>query len=87
MHPVNMKPIVGMTKVILGEHQPEYTPLPALRDAEKVLTEWELSAEELAHLVAGGRLRLWQWTGPALFQPVALEVVRSADVLTLEEVS
>jgi hypothetical protein len=88
MHPVNMKSIAGMTKVILGEHQPEYTPLPALRDAEKVLTEWLLSAEDLRLLAAGGRIRLWQWTGHgAYFQPMAAEVVALEDVLPLEATS
>jgi hypothetical protein len=39
------------------------------------MTEWELSAEDLAKVLAGGRVRLWIYTFGHALQPVALEVV------------
>ena len=66
----------GAVYVILGKDQPEYTPLPGACDADGVvLTEWELTAEELAAVLAGGRVRLWIYTFNRPLQPVALEVV------------
>lgn len=75
------------TRVVFGEGQPEYIPLPAaVRPDGSVMTEWELSATDLSALLEGGRIRLWIWcfpvacskcgavNGPKL-QPVALEVV------------
>lgn len=89
MQPV--KPAVahdGARFVEFGANQPQYDPLPAYVDPQGVvLTEWELSAEDLAHLLDGGRLRLWIITGESvpmqsadptrpdrvhLLQPVAL---------------
>lgn len=77
-----MKPIVptcpheGAEIVVIAKDQPQYDPLPAARSAHGlVMTEWELSAEELAAVVNGGRIRLWTWTFGQPFQPIALEVV------------
>lgn len=40
-----------------------------------VMTEWEFSAEDLARILNGGRIRMWTRTFGQRFQPVALEVV------------
>jgi len=62
--------------VVFAKDQPEYDPLPASVDAEGlVMTEWELTAEELATIVNGGRIRLWVYTFNRALQPVMLEVV------------
>jgi hypothetical protein len=74
-------------RIVFGEAQPEYIPLPAAVSPDgAVMTEWELSAEDLSTLLEGGRIRLWIWLhpgrcskckailGPKL-QPVMLEVV------------
>lgn len=61
--------------VVFAKHQPEYLPLPALVFQDgKVLTEWQLTEEERARLVAGERIRLWIWTFNGPLQPIALEV-------------
>ncbi len=77
-----MKPIApeqlhaGATPIVFAKDQPQYDPLPAAVDPNGlVLTEWELSAEDLAALLNGGRLRLWVWTFRQPLQPLALEVV------------
>lgn len=51
----------GGVLVTFGADQPEhYYPLPASVDAEgTVMTEWEPSAEDLAALINGGRVRIW----------------------------
>lgn len=50
----------GAMLVVYAKDQPEYTPLPASVDAEGcVMTEWALSAEDLATLLRGGRIRIW----------------------------
>lgn len=62
-------------RVIFAENQPEYLPLPAAIDDEGlIVTEWEPTAEELAQLLAGCRVRLWVWTGKRPLQPLRLEV-------------
>lgn len=67
---------VGARVVIFAKDQPEYDPLPAAIDAAGVvMTEWALSAEDLATIVNGGRIRLWIYTSNRHLQPIALEVV------------
>ncbi len=71
----------GSKYVVFAKDQPQYTPLPAICfDDGKVLTEWVLSEDERARLIAGERIRLWTWTFGQPFQPVRLEVT-SEDVL------
>jgi len=61
--------------VVFAKDQPEYLPLPALCFPDgRVLTEWRLTEEERARLVAGETLRLWMWTFNQPLQPIALEV-------------
>ena len=70
----------GGRRRVFGTGQPEYTALPASVDAEgTVMTEWECSAEDLACLVNGGRVRLWLlYTGVEKgrpLTPIAIETV------------
>jgi hypothetical protein len=66
----------GARLVVFAKDQPEYSPLPAAVSPDGVvMTEWELSAEDLAALLNGGRLRLWVWTFRHALQPVMLETV------------
>jgi hypothetical protein len=66
----------GALLAVIGARQPEFDPLPAAIDAAGlVLTEWEFSAEDLAVILNGGRLRLWLHTFNRPLQPVSLEVV------------
>ncbi len=92
MYPVNMKappPASGQFKVIIAEHQPEYTPIPAIVDRQSgwVCTEWALTTEEMAQLLAGGRVRLWTLTKGQPFQPIAPEIVGPEDTMALEPVN
>jgi hypothetical protein len=74
--PVEPKVHDGATLVKIAESQDEYTTLPALVDKEGVvMTEWELTAEELLCLRCGGRIRLWIHTFNNPLQPVNLEAV------------
>jgi hypothetical protein len=77
MKPVEPKfPHEGARLVVLAKDQPQYEPLPCAIDANGlVMTEWELTAEELATIINGGRIRLWTHTFRNPFQPVQLEVV------------
>jgi hypothetical protein len=73
-----MAAMPGGQYVVLGAHQPGYIPLPAVMAPDGlVLTEWEPTAEELAAIIEGGRLRLWVSTFGRGFPPVALEVVQA----------
>jgi len=91
MHPINMLIPAGWQKVTYGVH-PDGTPqenviaLPTLvtKDGSHVLSEWDLSDEDRAHIAAGGRIRLWQQTGGAPLQPQKLEVIPRDEVLPLE---
>lgn len=62
--------------VVIAASQDEYIPLPAAAyDDGTVMTEWALTAEELAVLMNGGHLRLWVWTFGRPLQPVMFQVV------------
>lgn len=72
--------------VEIAKNQPEYITLPALvYNDGTVLTEWQLTQEEIGLLQRGERLRLWitvhpqvcpscQSLQPARLQPVRLNV-------------
>lgn len=79
MKPVEPTPGPRECRVVFAKDQPEYDPLPAVYTPNDpqgcVRTEWELSAEELATVMNGGRVRLWIWTFRQPLQPVMLEVV------------
>jgi hypothetical protein len=76
MRPVRpVAPPRGAQFATFAEHQPEYDPLPASVSADGlVMTEWEPTAEELAALVAGGRVRIWLHTYGRPLQPLNVEV-------------
>lgn len=70
-----LAPHAGATRVVFAANQAEYDPLPAAMSPDGVvMTEWEFTAEELARVLAGGRLRVWTFTFGHPFQPVSLEV-------------
>lgn len=89
MDPVNLAHLAQDPEprfIEIAKNQEEYQTLPALvyRDG-KVLTEWRLTEEERARLVAGETIRLWVWVHPTVcdqcgatrapkLQPIALEV-------------
>lgn len=77
MNPVMPKSFhLGARPIVFAKNQPEYDPIPAAVDsAGLVMTEWEFTAEELAAILAGGRLRLWIHTFGRPLQPLSLEVV------------
>lgn len=60
------------TLIVFAKDQPSYVQLPASVDGDgTVMTEWELTAEELAILLRGGRIRLWVlYTGVAKGEPL-----------------
>lgn len=69
----------GATIKVFGNNQPPYDALPASVDNDGlVMTEWEPSAEDLALLMRGGRVRVWlHHTGVQLGQPltpIAVEI-------------
>ena len=71
----------GARLVTFAEDQPEYQALPASVDGEGlVMTEWELTSDELERIVRGGRVRLWVYTFGRALQPVQLEVAEPPKV-------
>ena len=76
MIPVEPSLHEGADLIHIAEEQDEYTTLPASVDADGlVMTEWELTEEELMTLTCGGRIRLWIHTFGNPLQPVRLETV------------
>ncbi len=79
MTPIPPVPQVGAVTVVFAKDQKEYDPLPAICFPNDpfgvVITEWEFSAEDLARVLAGGRLRLSMWTFRKALQPVRVEIV------------
>lgn len=74
IQPVRVHP--DALPIVFAADQPEYDPLPAAIDGKGlVMTEWEFSAEDLAKMLNGGRVRLWIWTFRHPLQPIQMEVV------------
>lgn len=68
----------GFISVTYAKDQPEYSPLPGLLSPDgMVITEWELTAMELAHLMCGGKVRLYIQSFNGAIQPVRLETVEA----------
>lgn len=76
MEPVDPFEMAGCEKVVIGEGQPEYFPIPALVYSDgTVLIEWAFTAEERVAIARGENLRHWIWKHPAApLQPIKLEV-------------
>jgi hypothetical protein len=69
--------------LVIAKDQPEYTPLPARRTADGVLTtEWELTPLEREAIARGARVRLTILTFNQPLQPVRLEVVTHDAIIT-----
>lgn len=72
------EPVAGFVRVRVAEDQPQYIPLTANINFDldycPMETEWELTAEELAGINAGGKIRLTILTFHRSIQPVLLEV-------------
>ena len=76
MTPVEPTLHEGARLVVIAKDQPQYFPIIASVDDEGVvMTEWELTADELHLLLCGGRIRLWCHTFCSPLQPVSLEVI------------
>jgi hypothetical protein len=77
MQPIEPAAFEGSRPVVIEvKDQPQYTPLPASVDnCGLVMTEWELTTEELHRVMCGGRIRLWTNTFGQPFQPIAIEVI------------
>lgn len=75
---------VGARLVMVAEHQNCYETLPASVSEDGVfMSEWELTDEEIGYLMAGGRIRIWQFTNGQL-QPMQVEVTEPDDFDTIE---
>lgn len=75
---------------VLGENQPEYEPLPALRfdgGMGHVITCWELSPEEIERLKETGEIWLNVCTFGGAFPPVFLTTERKDLFTTTEDES
>jgi hypothetical protein len=64
--------------IIMGEHQPEYQPLPAFIEVgtpqRPVVTCWEMSEEERKIFLETGKIYLTQLTFGEMLQPVLLSI-------------
>ncbi|PYS52437.1 MAG: hypothetical protein DMF68_01630 [Acidobacteria bacterium] len=66
-------PVADHPEVIYAKDQPEYQPLPAVRNAEGIiLTRWELSESEKRQIVEQGYIYLMVMTFNNPLQPVLL---------------
>jgi hypothetical protein len=84
VNPVEPKIEDGFQLIIFGiNQQKDYHPLPAaVNDTGTVVTEWELSAEDLAMIFEGGRIKLQiAFTGVHQgkpLSPIKIEVIKDA---------
>lgn len=62
-------------EVVYAKDQPQYRPLPVLRNSQGVLlSRWKLSDEEREAIAAGADLFLYNWTFNQALQPVRIEI-------------
>jgi hypothetical protein len=69
-------------KVVYAKDQPQYLPLPVIKFQDgTIYSEWELTPEELAAILASGkiRVRLWQWTFNQSLQPIKIELLSECE--------
>jgi hypothetical protein len=63
-------------EVVYAKDQPEYNPLPSLRNpAGIVMSRWKLTDEEREAVLHGADILLSVWTFNKPLQPLALEVI------------
>lgn len=76
----------GLVYLEIAKEQEEFLTLPAYFNPSTgaVITEWQLSPEDIANIAASGRLRLVIWTGGRPLQP--LYPTTRMDVEALQEV-
>jgi hypothetical protein len=66
----------GQRNATFGRDQQGVFPLPgAIDDSGLVMVEFEPTAEELAAILDGARVRLWVWTNNRGLQPMNMCVV------------
>jgi hypothetical protein len=63
---------LGFRSIVFAKDQPQYIPLPALSDGNKVLTKWKLSKEELEEIAITGEIYLKILTFGDKLQPIQL---------------
>jgi hypothetical protein len=62
-------------EVVYAKDQPEYQPLPVLKNRDGVLlSRWSLTEQERAAIAAGADIFLMNWTFHQPLQPVRMEV-------------
>lgn len=62
MNPVTPPVHEGGVLKVFAKDQPEYIPLPASIDVEgTMITQWELTSEELSKILDGGQIRITLW--------------------------
>lgn len=71
-------------EILMGENQPEYIPLPAIRARGIVLTRWKPSDIERMAISNGADIYLSILVGDGMMQPVKVETAISGiDVLEI----
>ncbi len=69
-----MNPVMPNTQRL--QEPPWAAPMPIVFTADaRVVTEWQLSAEDLATVLQGGRVRLWIQTEQPVRFRMAIEVI------------
>ncbi len=64
--------IQGYQSILFAKDQPEYIPLPAISDGNKVITKWKLTKEELEEVAITGEIYLELLTFGQPLQPIKL---------------
>lgn len=73
--PVLLHDSLGLEETTIAKDQPEYIPLPAVVDADGVVTtRWSLTWRERLRLIFGGSVYLQTWTFNQPLQPIMLSI-------------
>lgn len=80
-------PGMEMMETVYGANQPEYTPLPALRNSKGyVLTRWKFTEAEREAIAAGADLYLCILTARQPLQPIMTGVAQPDEELTQKNI-
>lgn len=80
-----MKPVeFPEQNTVIAKDQPQYQPLPALTDGQEVISCWELSDEEMQHLMKTKKIYLSCMTFGQPLQPLYMSA-RKSELMNVDD--
>lgn len=75
MKPIEFPEMTG----VAAETQPEFENMPMYRDADEVISCWELTPEEIKEIIETGHIWVRLYAGSGFIQPIIIQTERPWD--------